>query len=482
MKTSLHTVESAGDFVVRLIAGVMAVFSLLALVGWFFDFPIVKAFGGRVDGRTGAILAFVALAVLILSIATGYLSFKTKYRIRKQALELEAAHLREAVTTELQRGVLEGTQFGVIAFDTVGVVREFSLGAEAMLGYAKSDVIGKSYSEVFHLDQEMAARAAELSAMLGRKIEAGFEAFVAQANEGRSDEREWTYICKDSTRIPVSLSITALRNKEGAVTGYVAMVQDLTNKKKAEHALKTSEERLHRVLEHADCLVWEAKVELSEQDWNWQMTIHPSGLYRRLTSQTGTIASVGLWYQFEIPEQEEMNRRSREAMESGASNYVQEFRLLRGAQVFWIRESVAILRRETGRFWLVGVAVDITESRQAKTARDELAARLKKLGSMLPGMIYQFRRRPDGSNSIPYSSPGIQQIYRVTPEEVRDDAAKVLAVTHPEDLARFLAAIEQSAKTFQPWHCEYRIRFPDGMEKWLLGNSVPEREEDGSIL
>jgi PAS domain S-box-containing protein len=177
-----------------------------------------------------------------------------------------------------------------------------------------------------------------------------------------------------------------------------------------------------------------------------------------------------------------MNRRCRDAMESGAPGYEQEFRLIREGQVSWIRESVSISPTGPGRFWAVGVAVDATESKRARVARDEIGARLHKLGSLLPGMIFQFRLRPDGSSCFPYASEGILGIFRVTPADVRDDASRVFAMLHPDDIASVTASIQVSARTLQLWQHEYRIRYVDGTVRWMLGNSVPEREADGSVL
>ena len=114
--------------------------------------------------------------------------------------------------------------------------------------------------------------------------------------------------------------------------------------------------------------------------------------------------------------------------------------------------------------------------------RQELLSRLQKMGSQLPGMVYQFRLRPDGSSHFPYTSEGIRQIYGVTPESVRENAGAVFNVLHPEDAARVSEAIAQSAAQLTQWRDEYRVRLPDGHERWVLGNAVPEREADGSVL
>lgn len=112
----------------------------------------------------------------------------------------------------------------------------------------------------------------------------------------------------------------------------------------------------------------------------------------------------------------------------------------------------------------------------------QLLERLTKIASQVPGVIYQFRSGPDGSSSFPYASDRIREIYRVSPEDVEHDAAAVFAVLHPEDRAAVEASITESHRTLAPWKCEYRVRFEDGTEEWLLGNAVPQREPDGGTL
>ena len=90
--------------------------------------------------------------------------------------------------------------------------------------------------------------------------------------------------------------------------------------------------------------------------------------------------------------------------------------------------------------------------------------------------------RPDGSSCFPYASDAIRDIYQVTPEAVREDASAVLARIHPEDYAGVVATIQQSAATLNPWQHEYRVRFADGTVRWLHGNSIPNREADGSVI
>ena len=123
-----------------------------------------------------------------------------------------------------------------------------------------------------------------------------------------------------------------------------------------------------------------------------------------------------------------------------------------------------------------------SEGDRAADARQELLSRLQKMGSQLPGVVYQYRLRPDGTAHFPYASEGIRQVYGVSPESVRADAGGVMAAVHPEDLARVRRTIADSAAQLTQWREEYRVRLPDGRERWVLGNAAPEREPDGGVL
>jgi PAS domain S-box-containing protein len=107
---------------------------------------------------------------------------------------------------------------------------------------------------------------------------------------------------------------------------------------------------------------------------------------------------------------------------------------------------------------------------------------LQHVTSNVPGMVYQFRLRPDGSSCLPYASGGVSNIFHVTPEEVREDASEIFAKIHPDDYDATNASIQESAQDLTQWHHEFRVKFDDDTECWLLGDALPQREADGSTL
>ena len=114
--------------------------------------------------------------------------------------------------------------------------------------------------------------------------------------------------------------------------------------------------------------------------------------------------------------------------------------------------------------------------------RAELLERLQKMTSRLPGVIYQFRLQPDGRSCLPYASQGIQDIFKVTPEDVCEDASRIFALIHPDDYEAMWLSIQQSAQNLKPWNHEFRVKFADGTVSRLLGDALPEQEADGVTL
>ena len=125
---------------------------------------------------------------------------------------------------------------------------------------------------------------------------------------------------------------------------------------------------------------------------------------------------------------------------------------------------------------------EIAERVKASEALEEALERLNKIADRIPGFVYQFQLNPDGTSSFPFASKGIQDICRLAPEAVATDASRVFSLIHPDDLDRVVASIQESAQKLSLWHCEYRVKFDDGIINWLQGNALPERLSDGTVV
>jgi PAS domain S-box-containing protein len=137
----------------------------------------------------------------------------------------------------LQNAIFNSANFSSIATDAKGVIQIFNVGAERMLGYAAGDVLNKITPAEISDPQEVIARAKALSVELGTTITPGFEALVFKASRGIEDIYELTYIRKDGSRFPAIVSVTALRDEQGGIIGYLLIGTDNTARKRAEEAL-----------------------------------------------------------------------------------------------------------------------------------------------------------------------------------------------------------------------------------------------------
>ena len=140
-------------------------------------------------------------------------------------------------TGALQNAIFNSANFSSIATDEKGVIQLFNVGAERMLGYTAGEVINKITPADISDAEEVVARANALSVELATTIAPGFETLVFKASRGIEDIYELTYIRKDGSRFPAVVSVTALRDAQGAIIGYLLIGTDNTARKRAEEAL-----------------------------------------------------------------------------------------------------------------------------------------------------------------------------------------------------------------------------------------------------
>ena len=192
----------------------------------------------RKDGsRFPAVVSVTALRDAQNAII-GFLLIGTDNTARKQA---EEALLKAGA---LQNAIFNSANFSSIATDAKGVIQIFNVGAERMLGYSAAEVMNKITPADISDPQEVIARAEALSLELSTPIMPGFEALVFKASRGIEDIYELTYIRKDGSRFPAVVSVTALRDAQNTIIGFLLIGTDNTARKQIEAEQKLLAQRL----------------------------------------------------------------------------------------------------------------------------------------------------------------------------------------------------------------------------------------------
>ncbi|HEY9837222.1 MAG TPA: PAS domain S-box protein, partial [Vampirovibrionales bacterium] len=152
--------------------------------------------------------------------------------------QLKQTQAKLIETNRLQQAILNSAEHTIIATDAQGTILTFNAAAERLLGYQAQEVTAQANVVILHTWEELQERADSLTTELGYPIAPGFDAIVAKARQGVPDIREWTYLRKDRSRFPVWLSITALEDTMGQITGFLGIGSDISDRKQAEEALK----------------------------------------------------------------------------------------------------------------------------------------------------------------------------------------------------------------------------------------------------
>lgn len=148
--------------------------------------------------------------------------------------------------TALNRAVLASASMAIIATDILGTIRLFNAAAEHLLGYAAHELVDRHSPACFHLAEEVEAYARELSAEFREYVPPGFRVFRVRVDKLGKDEREWTYVRKDGSQVPVWLCITPLRGEAGETVGYIGVATDMTEQHKAREVVRNAHGELER--------------------------------------------------------------------------------------------------------------------------------------------------------------------------------------------------------------------------------------------
>jgi PAS domain S-box-containing protein len=249
----------------------------------------------------------------------------------------------------------------------------------------------------------------------------------------------------------------------------------ITELKYAERVVRESEEKYRRIVETAN----EGIISL---DSNARVTF----INQQMTTMLGYGIEEMLGQKFEsfIIEDQISDHRAQMKIRAQGQDAVYERCFIKkdGGKLWTLISARAILDVDGKPDGSFGMISDITERKQAEAELAESHEMLTNLACLVPGVIYQYKLFPDGRSAFPYSSPGMNDIYEVTPKDVQTDASSVFGRLHPDDYDRVADSIQESARTLQTFYCEFRVILPRQGLRWRWSQAQPERLADGGTL
>jgi len=387
---------------------------------------------------------------------------------RIQSMKLEEMSVALFDKTAFLNTLLSSADASIISTDLNGLITSFNRGAENMLGYKAEELVGLTTPALLHDAHEMHQRADELSQALNKPIATSFYVFISQALQRKSETREWTYIRKDGTSLPVSLTVTPMYDNMGALFGYLGIAHDISLRKQAEQATNYMADVLERTGELAKVGGWELDI-ASMQIKHWSTEV-----FRIHELDPPTLPSVEQAVSFYPPE-------SRRVLEATINNAIQTGKpwdmelpltTAKGNHI-WVRTQGSAVMHDGKAVSLIGAFQDITAQ---KTVANALKAREKSfddiieyapIGMAIVSLEGRFTRVNQAlCNIVGYNSKELMQ--RTFQE-----------ITFPDDLEADLERVSQIVEDkINTYQIEKRYIHKDKRIVWVQLSVSISRDED----
>jgi len=283
---------------------------------------------------------------------------------------------RKRAEDEVRRGRLllenildAASNFSFIATDVDGLITIFNEGAERLLGYRAEEMVGVRSPAVIHLEAEVLARGQELSREYDEPVE-GFEVFVRKARCEGHERRQWTYVRKDGSLFQVLLTVTAVRNEEGDVTGYLGIAEDITQQLEIEATLAGQRRELLESQRRFELAIEGSRDAIFDWDLVEQRAYFSPRWVDLLDRDARAIGSSP-WALLRLVAPEDRSRVRQELtrfIDHGEERFDAEFRMLDSAnRPVWVMMRAVAQRDGAGRaVRMAGSVADITSLKQAQ--------------------------------------------------------------------------------------------------------------------
>jgi PAS domain S-box-containing protein len=372
--------------------------------------------------------------------------------IKHDVTERRAAEEAKA----LLAAIVENSEDSIVACSPAGIILTWNRGAETIFGYSAAEVLGQ-----------------HMSMLVPPERLTNLEHLAQQVLQGSAiSQYEGLCLRKDGRKIPVSITGFPIRNAAGEVTAISGILRDITERRRADEALRESEERFRLMADSCPSMMWVTNAEGEVEFIN--------RAYREFCGVTLEQVESGKWQLLVHPDD--------------AAEYVGEFyRAIREHKPF---RGDARVRRADGEWRMfgsyaeprlspsgaflghIGLSADTTERRKAE---QELRSSEEKFRQLAENINEVFWMMPPTADAVLYVSPAYEQVWGRSCESLYRSPMAWAEAIHPDDLAQAHSLFERQIQGARI-DSEYRIRTPDGQEKWVRDRAFPIRDQAGELI
>jgi len=370
-----------------------------------------------------------------------------------------ASIVRRMRAVSMRAAALFDSAFGaMVALDAASLcIVEANAAALQLWRYGPSDIIGERFDALLHPQEQAACRQRLDQLLSGSLAQTRFECRYRRLDGGDF----WG-----------ESQMAAVRDDAGKVVMIIASTFDVTQRRLADESLRT----LSIAVEQSP-----TSVVITDTASNI-VYVNP-----RFTEVTGFTAAEAVGRNPRLLQSgltpREVYATMWSRLKAGQPWHGELVNRKKDGAIYWEEAYIAPVKNPDGSvISYVAIKYDVSDRKSLEIAREEALGRLLKIAEHVPGMVFQYRLRPDGSACFPFASNAIVDIYGVSADAVRTDATAVRERTHPEDRAALELALAESARTAKPWQQQFRILRTDGEVRWIGVNAAPQREDDGATL
>ncbi len=350
------------------------------------------------------------------------------------------------------RMLAENAPDNIIRYDRECRIRYLNKNAEAVLGMPAGYLIDKVATEVF-FDGSFDEFESALKGVIASGQ--GIDHYVTLPDTGNGERHH-------------HVSISPERDEHGEVCGVLCIGRDITERKRMEDALVVRERQFRALAENTLDPIYRYDRDCRRIYVN-PAVVRISG--KPAEELLGSLPTDGAILVSE--QNKNLMTKIRRVFESGEVEHLDIDYTSRSGERRDYRMMLVPERDDSGAVATVlGIARDVTDIRNVER-------RLSQFVANVPGYVYTYKLHSDGSRSFTFASPGIKELYGLTPEEVAADVDALHALVHPDDAARVAELVMESARSLTPYLLEHRINHPTKGCRWLESRAAPEVVGDG---